>query len=106
MECIHCSNSVENLSKLDSLSSWKTLVNAACIRIFEPILRILEEVEPDTVPDIWYHRKCRSIFYHENTLEHIKKEKESGSSECTSCQSGPPVRISVRSKLHPVNPVN
>ena len=55
MECIiHCSNSVESLSKLDSLPSWEALVNAACIRNFEPILRILEEVEPDTVP---YHIK-------------------------------------------------
>ena len=44
-------------------------------------------------------------FYHEKTLERIKNEKESGSSECTSCQSEP-VRRSVRSKLHPVNPVN
>ena len=53
MECIiYSSNSVENLSKLDSLPSWKTLINAACIRNLEPILRILEEVESDTVPDI------------------------------------------------------
>ena len=76
MECIsHCSNSVENLSKLDSLSSWKTLVNAARIRIFEPILSILEEVEPDTVPDIWYHRKCRSIFTMKRPWSVLKTKK-------------------------------
>ena len=84
------------MSKLDSLFSWKTLVNAARIRNFEPILRILEEVEPDTVPDIWYHRKCPFIFTMKKTLERIKNEKESGSSECTSSQSEP-VRRSVRS---------
>ena len=77
MECIiHCSNSVESLSKLDSLPSWEALVNAACIRNFEPILRILEEVEPDTVPDIWYQWKYQSIFTMKKTLECIKNEKE------------------------------
>ena len=97
MECIiYSSNSVENLNKLDSLPSWKTLINAACIRNFEPILRILEEVESDTVPDIWYHRKCWSIFTMKKTLQHIKNKKESGSSECTRSQSEP-VRRSVRS---------
>ena len=69
---------------------------AARIRNFEPILRILEEVQPNTVRDIWYHRKCWSIFTMRKTLEHIKNEKESGSSECTSSQSEP-VRRSVRS---------
>ena len=97
MECIiHCSNSVENLSKLDSLSSWKTLVNAARIRNFEPIMRILEEVEPDAIPGMWYHWKYRSIFTMKKTLEHVKNEKESCSSECTSSQSEP-LRRSVRS---------
>ena len=96
MECIiHCSNSVKNLSKLDSLPSWKTLVKAARIMNFVPVLRILEEVEPDIVPDIWYHRKCRFIFTMKKTLERIKNEKESGSFECTSSQSEP-VRRSVR----------
>ena len=80
MECIiHSSNSVKNLSKLDSLSSWKPLVKAARIRNFVPVLRILEEVEPDIVPDIWYHRICRFIFTMKKTLERIKDGKESGS---------------------------
>ena len=95
MECIiHCSNSVENFSKLNFLFSWKTLVNAAC-RNFEPILRILEEVEPNTFPDIRYHRKFQSNFTMKKTLQLIKNEKESSSSECTSSQSEP-VRRSVR----------
>ena len=42
MEClIHCTDSEEKLTKLNSLPSWETLVNAARIRKFEPILKIL-----------------------------------------------------------------
>ena len=40
------------------MPSWETLVNAARIRKFVPILKILEETEPNILPDIWYHRNC------------------------------------------------
>ena len=59
---IQCTDIEVKLTKLNSLPSWETLVNAARIRKFEPTLKILEEVKPNILPDIWYHRKCRSIF--------------------------------------------
>lgn len=58
MEClIHCTNSEKKLTKLNSLPSWETLENAAPIRKFEPIVKILEETKPDILPGIWYRRK-------------------------------------------------
>lgn len=59
MEClIPCTVSEEKLTKFNFLPSWETLVNAARIRKFVPILKILEETEPNILPDIWYHRNC------------------------------------------------
>ena len=48
MEClIDCTDSEEKLTKLNSLPLWETLLNAAGIRKFEPILKMLEKTEPD-----------------------------------------------------------
>ena len=59
MEClIHCTVSEEKFTKFNSLPSRETLVNAARIRKFVPILKLLEETEPNILPDIWYHRNC------------------------------------------------
>ena len=60
---------LKTLTKMNSLPSWETLVNAAQIRKFEPIVKILEEAGPDILPDIWYHRKCRSIFTMKEDLQ-------------------------------------
>ena len=90
MEClIHCTGSEEKLAKSNSLLSWETLVNAARIRKFEAILKILEETEPDIFPDIWYHRKCRSIFIMEKDPQRTEKEKQAADCGGTSSQLTP-----------------
>ena len=73
---IHCSQSKEKLTKLQSLDSWKVLLKAAQIRKHKPILELVENLSEDEVPDIHYHRTCRSIFTLKSTLTKIQ-EKES-----------------------------
>ena len=77
MEClIHCTGSKEKLTKSNSLLSWETLVNAARIRKFEAILKILEETEPD-------------IFTMEKDPQRTEKEKQAADCEGTSSQLTP-----------------
>ena len=64
-------------------------MNAARIKKFEPILKILEETEPNILPYIWYHGKCQSIFTMKKDLQHIEKEKQAADSEGTSSQLTP-----------------
>ena len=77
MEClIHCADSEEKLTKVNSLPSWETLGNAAPIRKFEPIFKILEETEPDILQDIWYHHKCRSSFTIKNICSVLQRKNK------------------------------
>jgi len=43
------------------LESWRTLRRAAELRHHEDILGI-QVNSPDKIPEVYYHRKCRSIF--------------------------------------------
>ena len=62
-ECvIHCSDETGNLVSLKDLESWKMLLNAAVIRNREGILSIAKTLKVREIPQISYHRKCRSIF--------------------------------------------
>ena len=47
-------------------SSWVTLLRAAEIHDFQPILQL--SAADEKIPDIFYHRECRSTFTHKKTL--------------------------------------
>ena len=60
---IHCSDEVsDSLVTLKSLDSWQTLRRAAEIRQHGPVLSIAETLKEGEMPNVQYHRKCRSIF--------------------------------------------
>ena len=82
-------------TKLNSLPSWETQANAAPMRKFEPIVKILEETKPDILPGIWYHRKWRSIFAMNKDLQCSEKEKQAADSEGISSHLTP--KRSIRS---------
>ena len=54
----------------NSVESWKTLRRAAEIRRHEEILAIAVN-SPDEIPEVYYHRKCRSIFTLKKDLDRI-----------------------------------
>ena len=47
-------------------SSWVTLLRAAEIHDFQPILRL--SAADEKIPDIFYHRECRGAFTYKKTL--------------------------------------
>ena len=73
---IHCSDSKETLTKLQSHDSWKVLLKAAQIRKHQPILDMVENLSEDEVPNILYHRRCRSIFTLKSTLDQIQEQEK------------------------------
>ena len=73
---IHCSDSKETLTKLQSHDSWKVLLKAAQIRKYQPILELVENLSEDEVPNILYHRRCRSIFTLKSTLDQIQEQEK------------------------------
>ena len=62
--CIIHYNSVseKKLVKLSSESSWKTLLQAANRRGFQPILDLSITVPDEEYPPLKYHKTCRSMF--------------------------------------------
>ena len=75
--CIICGkNSPQDvLCRLKDLRSWKTLQDAAKIRFFEPITTL--HVEENCLPNIHYHRECRSTFTHKKAIAKLQKQTES-----------------------------
>ena len=69
-------NYEEGLTSPQDLSSWKTLLKAAEIRNHQPILNIAANTEEGKIPEIYYHRKCRSLFTMKKSLESISKQKQ------------------------------
>ena len=95
LDCvIHCSPNDETESKLISpqnINSWKTLITAAEIRNHTPILELAKKLSDGEVPDVKYHRKCRSIFTMKKDLERLiatrntieKSDKDDFDKSCT-----------------------
>eukprot|EP00745_Piridium_sociabile_P027749 TRINITY_DN44663_c0_g1_i3.p1 TRINITY_DN44663_c0_g1~~TRINITY_DN44663_c0_g1_i3.p1 ORF type:complete len:1606 (-),score=395.32 TRINITY_DN44663_c0_g1_i3:590-5317(-) len=74
---IHCSNDeTDKLTSPESVDSWKTVLNAAEIRKHGPILEIAKGLHEDEIPQIQYHRKCRSIFTMKKLLQKLQASKE------------------------------
>ena len=85
-ECVICGSkaSVSELVQPIDVSSWQALSEAARIQNFRPILEF--SLKGEEVPDIYYHRTCRSTFTHKKTLKALAanvvqtSEKEPSSS--------------------------
>ena len=73
---IHCSNSNENLRRLQSYESWKVLLDAAKIRKHQAVPEKASTVSENKVPDILHHRRCRSIFTLKDTLQRIQEQEK------------------------------
>ena len=67
---IHCSDDDGALISPNSVESWRTLRRAAELRHNEDILGIRVN-SPDEIPEVYYHRKCRSTFTMKRDLEKI-----------------------------------
>jgi hypothetical protein len=64
----------EKLIQPQTKDSWATLVAAAEIRNHSPILNILPTLSSGEIPNIKYHRKCRSLFTMKKDLDSIKRK--------------------------------
>ena len=78
------------------LESWKTLVSAAQIRNYQPVLDIVFNTNDEQIPSIFYHRKCRSLFTMKKALDRLRKENEEQSGEIVSSSSHACKRASTR----------
>ena len=58
----------------ESYDSWLTLLEAAKVRNFTPVLDVAENLNECKVPLIYYHRKCRSLFTMKRELETLKRK--------------------------------
>ena len=90
VDCIiHCTNDNEKLVSPQSVESWNTLVRAARIRKHSPILQLAEETAEGDIPEVYYHRRCRSSFT-------LKKSLDSLQAEASKSESIPPRDTSTR----------
>ena len=80
MCCIHSpeGNDDGTLVNLRDFSSWNSLLKAAKIRQYEPLLNVAKSLKENQVPDLSYHRNCRSIFTIKKTLQAIEQHRETG----------------------------
>ena len=73
---IHCTKDSGDLSSVQDLQSWQTLVRAAEIRQYAPILDLAKTVVGEELPTITYHRKYRSTFTMKRDLDNITVKRE------------------------------
>ena len=72
----------EKLIKPFNYDSWTTLLEAARLRNHIPLLRIGElNRDSECVPDVSYHRQCRSMFIMKRELEALRAQHEGNSSD-------------------------
>ena len=72
---IYCSNDDGALVSPNSVESWRTLRRAAELRHYEDILGIRVN-SPDEIPEVYFHRECRSIFTMKRDLEKIISDEK------------------------------
>jgi len=71
-----CDKEEEHLVSPKDISSWLALLEAAKARNHQPVLDVAITVEENHIPNIAYHRKCRSLFTMKRDLESIKQKRE------------------------------
>ena len=64
------------LVELRDENSWATLLQAAQIREYQPLLDIAHSLNPNEIPKIKYHARCRKIFTMKKSLETIKQKSK------------------------------
>lgn len=67
--------------------SWLVILEAARVRNHKPILQIADGLHEQEIPNIWYHRQCRSRFTLKRDLHNIKR-KSTETSEDDPSSSG------------------
>ena len=66
----------EHLVELKDQALWETLLNAAKIRKFEPLIELDKNLGQSDIPAIKYHRKCRSLFTLKRDLQKLNSEND------------------------------
>ena len=66
----------DNLISPRDYNSWITILNAATIRQYTAITDLACRLEGNEVPDIAYHRDCRSLFTMKRDLEALSKQSK------------------------------
>ena len=66
----------EHLVSPKDISSWSALPEAAKVRNHQPVLDVTKTADENRIPNIVYHRKCRSLFTMKRDLETIKRKRE------------------------------
>ena len=69
------------LVELRDENSWATLLQAAQIREYQPLLDIAHTLNPNEIPKIKYHARCRKIFTMKKSLETIKQKSNGDDSD-------------------------
>lgn len=64
----------EKLTSLRDMNSWKTLLEAAEVRQCSAIIDISKTLKENGIPNISYHRTCRSLFVMPKDLEKIRRK--------------------------------
>ena len=70
---IYCSKDSTKLLKLQDERSWSTLLDAAMVRCYVPILPSKGQ-NGDGIPDISHHRSCRSLFTIKRDLLKVQQQ--------------------------------
>ena len=65
----------DHLISPQSFDSWATLLEAAKIQQHDSLLQIARNTREGEVPEIFYHRKCRSVFTNKRDLESLKRKR-------------------------------
>ena len=73
---IYCTNSTDALVTLESMESWKKMLNAVCIRNYQRHLEPSQEDHGSKVPFRQLHRTCRSVFTMKRDLEKLQKSQK------------------------------
>ena len=73
---IHTSEDDSNLVTPKDIDSWKTLLKAADIRNYKPVLEAAKTVEEGAIPtSVMYNRKCRILFTMKQELEKLSSAR-------------------------------
>ena len=73
---IHCTDASDNLVSLQSVDSWDILLELVTIRQHERVLKVASSWPEGAIPDIKFHRKCRSTFTIKKLLNNIKEKEK------------------------------
>ena len=71
-----CDKEEEHLVSPKDTSSWLALLEAAKVRNHQAVLDVAKTVDENHIPNIAYHRKCRSLLTMKRDLESIKRKRE------------------------------